>query len=68
LEREPFSLAYSLAEALDVLPATVLNHLYNSLEMKIFHLRWVPHQLAGDLRQVRVAKCAKLLRALEAMQ
>jgi hypothetical protein len=33
-----------------------------------FHLRWVPHQLTDDLRQVRVAKCGGLLRPLEAAQ
>jgi hypothetical protein len=68
LEKEPFSSAYSLAEALDVSPVTVLSRLHNSLGMKIFHLRWVPHQLTDVLRQVRVAKCGELLRALEAMQ
>jgi hypothetical protein len=68
LERKPFSPAYSLAEALDLSPATVLSRLHNSLEMKNFHLRWVPYHLADDLRQVRVAKCGELLRALEAMQ
>jgi hypothetical protein len=67
LEKEPFSSASSLAEALGVSPATVLNHLHNSLEIKNFHLRWVPHRLIDDLRQVSVAKCGELLRALEAM-
>jgi hypothetical protein len=33
-----------------------------------FHFRSVPYQLTDDLRQVRVAKCRKLLHALEAMQ
>jgi hypothetical protein len=35
--------------------------------MKIFRLRWVPHQLTDDIRQVRVAKCGEFLRVLEAM-
>jgi DNA-binding Lrp family transcriptional regulator len=39
LEGEPFASAYSLPEALDVSPATVLSRLHNSLEMKIVHLR-----------------------------
>jgi predicted ArsR family transcriptional regulator len=68
LEMEPFSSAYSLAEALDVSPTAVLSHLLDSLEMKNFHLRWVPHQLTDDRRQVRITKCDELLRALEAMQ
>jgi hypothetical protein len=49
LEREPFSSAYSLAEALDVLPAAVLSGLHNLLGLKTFYLRWVPHQLTDDL-------------------
>jgi hypothetical protein len=68
LELEPFSSAYSLAEALDVSPATVFSYLHNSLGIKIFHLRWVPHQLRDNLRHARVAKCGELVRALEAMQ
>jgi hypothetical protein len=43
LEKEPFSSAHSLAGALDVSPGTILNRLFNSLEMNFFHLRWVPH-------------------------
>jgi hypothetical protein len=74
VEREPFSSAYSLAEALDMSPATVLSRLRNSLGMKSFHLGWVPHQLTDNLRetddlwQVKAAKCSELLRALEAIQ
>jgi hypothetical protein len=68
LEMEPFYSAYSLAEALDVSPATVLSLLQNSLGMENFHLRWVPHQFVDDLRQVRVIKCIELLRAMEAIQ
>jgi hypothetical protein len=60
LEKESFSSTYSLAEALDVSPATVLGSLNNSLGMKNFHLHWVPHQLTHDLRQVSVAKCGEL--------
>jgi hypothetical protein len=33
-----------------------------------FYLRFVPHQLTDDLRQVGVAKCSELLRAMEGMQ
>jgi hypothetical protein len=68
LERELFSSAYSLIEALEVSPATVLSHLHNSLGTKNFHLCWVPHQLTDDLRQARVAKCGELLCALKVMQ
>jgi hypothetical protein len=68
LEREPFSSRYSVAEALDVFPATLLSRFHNSLGTKFFDLRWVPHQLTDDIRQVRVAKCGEILRALEAMR
>jgi hypothetical protein len=36
--------------------------------MKVFQLRWVLYQLTDNLRQVMVAKCGELLRALQAMQ
>jgi hypothetical protein len=68
LEKEPFSSAHSLAEAMNVSPATVLSRLHNSLGMKNFHLHWAPHQLTDNLRHVTTAKCGELLRALEAMQ
>jgi hypothetical protein len=51
LEREQFSSADSLAETLDVSPATVLSRLRNLLGMKIFHLGRVPDQLIDNLRQ-----------------
>jgi hypothetical protein len=53
---------------MDVSPATGLSRLHNSLGTKDFHLRWVPPQLADDLRQVTVAKGGELLRALEDQQ
>jgi hypothetical protein len=59
---------YSLAEALDVSPATVLNYLDNSLGVKNFHLRRIPHQLTDDLQEVMIAKCREVLRVLDAMQ
>jgi hypothetical protein len=68
MDREPFALADSLAETMDVSPAAVLSRLHNSPGMKIFHLRWDPHRLVDGLRQVRVAKCGELLRTLEVMQ
>jgi hypothetical protein len=64
-EREPFFSAYSPAEALDMSPATVLSRLRNSLGMKNFHIRSVPHRLTDDERQVRAAKGSDLLHALE---
>jgi hypothetical protein len=68
LEREPFSSAPSLVEALEMSPPTVLSRLRNSLGTDNCHLRWVTHQLTDDLRQMRVAKCGEFLLRLEAMQ
>jgi hypothetical protein len=68
LESEPFQSAYSLAEALGVSQATVLNRLHNSPGMKNFHVRWVPHQLTSELQTTTLAKCSELLPMLEALQ
>jgi hypothetical protein len=48
LEKEPFHSAYSLAQVLGVSHTTILNHLHDSLMMKIFHLRWIPHVLTEN--------------------
>jgi histone-lysine N-methyltransferase SETMAR len=68
LESEPFQSAYSLAEVLGVSHAIVLNHLHNSLGMKNFHVRWVPHWLTSDLQANRPPTCRELLPMLEALQ
>jgi hypothetical protein len=68
LDREQFSSVDSLVEALDVSLAIALNHLHNSLGMKIFYLNWIPHQVTNNLWKVRVARRRELLRMLEAMQ
>jgi histone-lysine N-methyltransferase SETMAR len=68
LESEPFQSACSFAEALGVSQATVLNRLHNSLGMKNFHVRWVPHQLTSELQATRLAKCREFLPMLEAVQ
>jgi hypothetical protein len=59
---------YSLADALDVSPAIVLNRLYKPLGMETFPVCWVAHQLTDDLRQVRVVKCGELRHAMESIQ
>jgi hypothetical protein len=68
LKREPFASAYSLAEALDTLPATVLSRLHNLVGIKTFNHSSVQTQMKDDQRQVTVAKCGELLHALEAVQ
>jgi hypothetical protein len=51
LDGQSFHSAYSNAEALCVSSSTILSHLRESLGMKIFHLPWVPQELAINLRQ-----------------
>jgi hypothetical protein len=36
--------------------------------MKIFHLRWIPRELADRLREIRIEKCRELLRMLEGLE
>jgi hypothetical protein len=48
--------------------ATVLGRLYDSLGMKLDHLRWIPRQLTDHLRTARAEECRKLLTALEPWQ
>jgi histone-lysine N-methyltransferase SETMAR len=67
LESESFQSAYSLVEVLGVSQATVLNRLHNSLVMKNFHVRWVPHQLTSELQATIQAKCRGLLPILKAL-
>jgi hypothetical protein len=65
LEKQPFHSAYSLAEILDVSHTTILNHLRDSLGMKLFHLRWIPKQSREQLRASRIQKCQESLPLLE---
>jgi hypothetical protein len=46
----------------------ILNHLRNSLVMKLFHLRWVPNQLTEQLRASRIQKCQESPPLLEGME
>jgi hypothetical protein len=68
LDRELFHSAYSLAEAIGVSHSTIFRHLQDSLDMKNFHLRWIPHLLTEDLRQGRVSIYKKILPRLEAQE
>jgi hypothetical protein len=68
LEKQPFHSAYSLAEILDVSQTTILNHLRDSLGMKLFHLRWIPTQLTEQLRASRIQKYQELLPVRERME
>jgi hypothetical protein len=66
LEKQPFHSGCSIAEALCVSHSTVLSHLRESLGMKDFHLRWIPHDLTTSLRQIRMEICRELLPILKA--
>jgi hypothetical protein len=68
LEKQPFHPAYSLAKIFDVSHTTILNHVRDSLGMKLFHLRWIPNQLTEQLRASRIQKCQELLPLLERME
>jgi hypothetical protein len=65
IENEPFHSAYSRTEVLYVSPSTILNHLHDSLGMKIFYLRWISHELTGKLREIRIEKCREPLPMLD---
>jgi hypothetical protein len=51
VEKELFHSADSLAEIVIVSYLTIIHHLRDSLGMKVFHLRWVLHELIPDLRR-----------------
>jgi hypothetical protein len=66
LDERPFHSTYSIAEALGASLLTILSHLRESLGLKIFHLRWIPHELTTNLRQIRMEICRELLLILKA--
>jgi hypothetical protein len=68
LEKEPLHPAHSFPEVLDVSHSTILNHLHDSLGMKIFHLRWIPHELTDNLREIRIDKCCELFPILAKLE
>jgi DNA-binding transcriptional ArsR family regulator len=49
LDEQPFRSAYSIAEALGVSHLTILNHLRESPDITVFHLRGIPHELTISL-------------------
>jgi hypothetical protein len=61
LSHEPFFSILSIAQALDLAPATVHRHLTISLDMQLRHFRRVPHVLTRELRDRRVEGARALL-------
>jgi hypothetical protein len=51
LNISPFESARPIAEALRIAHSTVLLYLHHSIDFRSFHLHWVPHLLAQDLRE-----------------
>jgi predicted HTH transcriptional regulator len=49
LDEQPYHSAYLIAEALGVSHLTILSHLRESPDTKVFHLRWIPHDLTTSL-------------------
>jgi hypothetical protein len=55
-------------EILDISHTRILNHLRDSLRMKLFHVGWLSDQLTEQLRASRIQKCQELLPLLEMME
>jgi hypothetical protein len=68
LEKKPFHSADSLAEVLLLSHSIILNHLHDSVGMKIFHLRWIAHELTDKLREIRIEKCPGLFPMLKELE
>jgi hypothetical protein len=65
LDEQPFHSVYSIPEVLCVSHSTILNQLRQSLRVKNFHLRWIPHELTTSSRQIRMETCRELLPILK---
>jgi hypothetical protein len=57
-----------MAERMRVSYPIVLNHLHLLIDLKSFHLRWVPHLLTEDLRKKRKDDARAILPLLHAAQ
>jgi hypothetical protein len=60
LELNRHTMAEKPALSLDVLGQTMTNHLHHNLEMKCYHLRWIPHVL-DDSQQAERVRCARIM-------
>jgi hypothetical protein len=66
LDERSFHSADSIAQSLSVSHSTILDRLRELLGMKIFHLRWIPHESTTRLRQIRMETFRELLPILKA--
>jgi hypothetical protein len=61
----PFHTVRTLAEILSLSPGRMLHHVRYSLGFKLYHFRWMPHELASYLKEKRVVICGELLERLQ---
>jgi hypothetical protein len=64
-DEQPFHSAYLIAETPGISHSTLLSYLRESLGLKIFHLRWIPHALTTSSQQIRMETCRALLPILK---
>jgi hypothetical protein len=61
----PFHIVRTLAEILNISPDRMLHHVRHSLGFKLYHFRWIPHELISHLKEKRVVMCGELLERLQ---
>jgi hypothetical protein len=64
LADEPFSSVRELSRLTCLPRSTVHRHLTDSLHFRIQHLRWIPHLLNPEQKQIREKMAGELLRVL----
>lgn len=65
LNKDPYLSAHQISKKLNISVHTVINILTDDLGLNYRHLRWVPHMLTPEIKQIRVAQCKVILEALE---
>jgi hypothetical protein len=61
----PFHTVHALAETLRVILYAILHHLRDALALKLYHFRWVSHEVRFHLKEKRVVMCCELLELLQ---
>ena len=68
LNEEPFASIRQIARKTLLPRSTIFRHLTLSMGFVMKHLRWVPHNLSDDQKQMRVDKSNDLLQLLNSMK
>jgi transposase len=68
LNDEPFASIRQIARKTLLPRSTIYRHLTNSMGFVVKHLRWVPHNLSDDQKQMRISKSIDLLHLLNSMK